>query len=117
MPRGGGAVLETDLDFPIQFSDLVRPLEWLAVDRLNSCFQFVLPAMPRTGHASVGDFAFRDRTTLMSTHSVDCKQAILMPENRQNVFAHNDFLWRCRCHGFTVGDGGPGFTHEIEYVL
>lgn len=51
-PAGRGVWLaEIHLDSPLALADRKGPLQWLAIDRLNPGFQFVLPTMPWTGHS------------------------------------------------------------------
>ncbi len=47
-------------------------LQGLPIDRLDASGEFVLPAMPGTGHATALDGPFGEGTALVGTHPIEC---------------------------------------------
>ena len=69
---GRHRTFKPNLDLSVGLTNRKGLLQGLPIDRLNASGQFVLPAMPGTGHATALDDPFGEGTALVGTHPVEC---------------------------------------------
>jgi len=81
---------QLDLDASSVSSHRVHGLKGLAVDRLDAGRQIVLPTVPWTGDAAVGDVALGQRSALVAAHAVDRIPPSLVTEDGEDAFAQHD---------------------------
>lgn len=86
-----GCRRQQDLHASCLLANFVAFLKWLAIDRLDAGCQFILPAVPGTGNASVFDDAFGQRAPLMGAHAIKSKKLPARSKDGNNLALDNQF--------------------------